>query len=344
MDSRNETVDALRGLCALGVCLFHASWNTQHSPDPFWTALLSVGTLRVDVFFMISGFIIPFALTRAGYVLEDFPRFLLKRLIRLEPTYLASLAFTVPVLLLAAYSPWYKGPPLHLTTGNLVCHIGYLCGVLYPERGLSAWLGAYWPLAIDMQFYVLIGLLLPLFSSKIGPTAVAAFAIVPFVYPANGIWLSGYLGLFAVGIAIFQFKVGRVDRKALYCLLIGLAFCVSVQRGPTSAIGVLLAGILIAEWAAPRVKWLAFLGAISYSLFLVHFPIVTKISNIVVRFDKSVVGETVALCLGTALSIVAAWLMWRFVDRPVARLSRRIRYTGKPQPAWGDYSLGSRLT
>lgn len=62
MDNRNETVDALRGLAALGVCVFHYTLTAQ--PGGWLRTVGDYGRLGVDVFFVISGFIVPHAMLR----------------------------------------------------------------------------------------------------------------------------------------------------------------------------------------------------------------------------------------------------------------------------------------
>src|SRR5260370_24791289 len=83
------TVEALRGIAALSVTWFHMT-NT-YSLD--WVRYSGFyGWLGVEMFFVISGFIIPYSLHRSHYKLAYFPRFLLRRLLRLAPPSLTSTA------------------------------------------------------------------------------------------------------------------------------------------------------------------------------------------------------------------------------------------------------------
>src|SRR5436190_8707485 len=98
-----SNVEALRGLASLAVAWFHLTnqydWNAVRWSGRF-------GYLGVDCFFVISGFIIPYSLHRAGYTIGGFPRFMARRLVRLEPPYLVAIAL---IIALAYVSTWAPG-------------------------------------------------------------------------------------------------------------------------------------------------------------------------------------------------------------------------------------------
>ena len=101
---RVETVHSLRGLAALAVAFFHFSnGNPNFYVPPVLRAIGANGWLGVEVFFVISGFILPYSLWRAGYQLSpsNFGRFVWKRVVRLDPPYFGTIAL---VLLLAYLS------------------------------------------------------------------------------------------------------------------------------------------------------------------------------------------------------------------------------------------------
>jgi peptidoglycan/LPS O-acetylase OafA/YrhL len=67
-------LDGLRAISVIAVVFYHAGFSWMHG-----------GFLGVEVFFVISGFIVPYSMVRANYGLSLWPRFMAKRLIRLEP-------------------------------------------------------------------------------------------------------------------------------------------------------------------------------------------------------------------------------------------------------------------
>ena len=79
--SHIDVLDHLRGFAALAVCLFHLSFaNSGFLPagDPI-RSVGAFGYLGVEIFFVISGFVIPYSLSLRGYRLRDAPEFLIKR-------------------------------------------------------------------------------------------------------------------------------------------------------------------------------------------------------------------------------------------------------------------------
>jgi peptidoglycan/LPS O-acetylase OafA/YrhL len=101
------SLDTLRGMSALAVCWYHFSGSSMIGAGPIRTSG-EYGWLGVEVFFVISGFVIPLALLKERYSLSNYRTFMLKRLARLYPPYLASVV--VGFALLALYSI-YKGQP-----------------------------------------------------------------------------------------------------------------------------------------------------------------------------------------------------------------------------------------
>lgn len=71
---------------------------------------------------------------------------------------------------------------------------------------------------------------------------------------------------------------------------------------------------------------LVFFGHISYSLYLLHVPIGGRVVNLSLRYVHSIAGECAVLVAAVGASIVAAWLLHRFVERPAQRWSSAIGY------------------
>jgi peptidoglycan/LPS O-acetylase OafA/YrhL len=160
---RIEVVDSMRGIAALSVCIFHlTNGNAGFLAASTLKSVASYGWLGVEVFFVISGFVIPYALHNAGYGLGQYGKFLLKRVVRLDPPYLATILFLIPIGYLSAMAPGFQGAKFHVSLPQAILHIAYLNTFFGYE-----WLNpVFWSLAIELQYYVLVGLLFPLISNR----------------------------------------------------------------------------------------------------------------------------------------------------------------------------------
>jgi proteic killer suppression protein len=102
MNNRNLNVpilDSLRAFAALSVCLFHFVCTTTDYIKTQWILdIFSVGSYGVQLFFVISGFVIPWSMYNANFKINHFFKFALKRFSRLEPPYIASLFFAIFIL------------------------------------------------------------------------------------------------------------------------------------------------------------------------------------------------------------------------------------------------------
>src|SRR5262245_6522000 len=85
---RIPILDPLRGIAAGGVAWYHLT-NLLDLPEGWIKGSGAHGFLGVEIFFVISGFVIPYSMIRGGYrVRSDWGRFIAKRILRLDPPYL----------------------------------------------------------------------------------------------------------------------------------------------------------------------------------------------------------------------------------------------------------------
>ncbi|MBK8725015.1 MAG: acyltransferase [Holophagaceae bacterium] len=174
-------------MAALAVMWFHFTCGGTLFDDggilsSFLKASGRYGWAGVELFFVISGFVLPYALHRGAYRLRDYGTFWAKRIIRLEPPYLISLAIALGFWLLAAQFSAYKGPAFIVEWPRLLLHLGYLNHYF----GKESYNPVYWTLAIELQFYLSIALLFPLLTHRhrlvrlAVPVALLALAWFPW--------------------------------------------------------------------------------------------------------------------------------------------------------------------
>jgi peptidoglycan/LPS O-acetylase OafA/YrhL len=333
MPERNHTVDALRALAALWVCVFH------------FTAATGIGTygyLGVTIFFVISGFIVPYSMIRGGYTIAAWPTFMLKRLVRLEPPYLASIGL---ILALGAFD-MFRGFPQEWTAAQIAGHLGYANAFL----GLPWLNGPYWSLAVEFQFYVLMGLALPLLMLAGTPAGRLAGLALPSCLPLllpgrSNATILPFLPVFAAGTLTFLLATNRIGRKSYLAALIVLAGILIKTQDPGVALATAATAVVIATVRIPRVAAIAWLGTISYSLYLLHVPIGYRLMHFIRRLSDGEVAPTVLIIGALAASIAGAALLHRFVERPSLRLATRIGYRAtRSEPQLRASAPGERVT
>jgi peptidoglycan/LPS O-acetylase OafA/YrhL len=317
-------IDKLRGLAALSVAWFHLT-NGYES----WVATTgSLGWLGVEAFFVISGFMIPYALSQLEppYQLSDFPRFILRRLVRLEPPYIASILLVVAANLVAAASPMFNGAPPEFQPAQLAAHLLYLI----PFTGYDWLQPVYWTLAFEFAFYLSMGLAFPLLGASTRPwiARILAGALIGLVAMAA---VNNLVLLFVMGFVSFRRVALRDSLGWTACLLLVCTLALGLFRGIKVAIvGLATALAIVGHQLVPQPpRWLGAalggLGAISYSLYLVHVPMGGKVVNLGGRFVEGPVPELVLSLIALAISIAAALVFYWVIERPAVLLARRVR-------------------
>ena len=327
---RLYVVEYLRGLAALAVAWFHLT-NT-YSP-----ALVrnsgTYGWLGVEVFFVISGFIIPYSIaTQFGaYSISNFPRFVARRILRLEPPYLVSVVLTIALWHLSAMVPSFRGQAEPSDALQAAAHIAYLI----PFTSYQWYQPVYWTLAYEFAFYILIGLTFPWICR---PKALVVWcaATLANIALVMADLLDERTLLFIVGIAVYR-SIAIRSETLLGPVVVALATIVIAMKQPAIAIiGAATAGALF--WGrSVRLdglsgRLLGGLGAMSYSLYLTHIPIGGRVVNLGRRFvDGSGFEFVLSLC-ALALSLAIAYAFLLLVERPAVAFARRYGTAIRPPP------------
>jgi peptidoglycan/LPS O-acetylase OafA/YrhL len=321
---RVPTVDALRGLAALSVCWFHlTNGNELFLPAGFLKLSGQYGWAGVQVFFVISGFIIPLTLWQSGYKLKSYARFILKRVIRLDPPYLLSLLLVLALAYLTFFLSGRAGKPPGYSLTQMVFHLGFLNAFFGYE-----WVNVvYWTLAVEFQYYLLIGLVFPLLvhdKAWIKLSACGLLLATGALIPSAQ-FVFAWLPLFLLGIFTFYYRAELLDKKLACAGLAMLAFYLCYKVGALIAAVAMLTSVLIL-WAEINHKLLKLLGDISYSLYLIHVPIGVRIINLSARYATSMPGKLLSLALALGLTLGLSYLFYRFIELPSRQWSSGISY------------------
>lgn len=341
-EPRFSLVQAARGLAALWVVLFHASEGHHieaikaSTPSWLYAIVFDAGHYGVAVFFSLSGFVIAHSIRNADFSARYFFRFALRRSIRLDPPYWASMAFVVAM---AAVSASVIGRPFVAPSfSQIVAHIFYLQEIIrVPEIS-----SVYWTLTYEVQFYiVLVGAMV--LSRRAAPIALAVLAAVSVVSApeAPGLFVNLWCA-FYVGVLAYWAKDSKLATIGLFALASVMAARSFYGWDWFFVISAGSAVILFAAMRTGRLETgldyrpLQLLGTVSYSLYLIHNSITGAVAFVAHRLlGSGLAADAGTLLLIIGASVSAAWLFWRLIERP----SQSLASTVKAKPQGADASI-----
>jgi len=327
-------LDALRGLAAVAVVLFHYTTRydqlfAHRSPLPF---AVPGGYFGVDLFFMLSGFVILMTLERTA----DSWKFAWGRLSRLYPSYWAAGFITFVVVSLCGL------PGQEVTPLEALINLTMIQGLLQTPHVD----GAYWSLQAELIFYANMLLLYRLGAFRRGEliticwvaTALAVHLAHPYLqdlWPIAGSLLSKFatiaslkfIPLFAFGLLIYRQQRTNTAAWSFWSALIFCCLAIGLMQGLMAAlIDVCLAGALwlAVSGRAPALaaRPLVWLGAISYTLYLTH----QNIGYVLIRsLESHGISPLGAITIAGMTSIALASCLHRCVERPSMRMLRNLK-------------------
>lgn len=328
---RFNSIQVLRGLAAMMVLLAHIPLATNLASDPVakdfpWR----IGAMGVDVFFVISGFVIAMVTERSRGGPADFMR---NRLTRILPMYLITSLLLYPL-----------GPSSPGKVWNTLFFIPILDGQTYTNP--AHWFG--WSVAIEMWFYLVFATVLLFARDKVVRTYVSLMlSIVALTFFYNGNWLTPhFLGTplaleFVLGVLLYQWRHKLGFRVSVMMIIIGACLMwyagsarpwlalheesirssqVAMLRASTWGLSsfMVVAGCVGLDLAT-KLRWpasLVWMGDISYSFYLTQ-----PFAMLVARIVHPQSWWSTCLLLFSVTTLLAA-LANRFIEVPATRALR----------------------
>nr|WP_145546204.1 acyltransferase [Variovorax boronicumulans] len=320
-----DGIQYLRAVAALMVVVHHA--RHYYGDVSGWPIFGSAG---VDIFFIISGFIMVHAtrqLETDGGRLQAATDFLVRRLIRIVPLYWLALAFqdrylvrsgVADISLLQDFLFLPRFNPMH-------------GGDILPSLIVG------WTLNFEMFFYVVFAL-----AILFGQRKHLALVLMLLVLVVAGqvldveksavlrVWTSGLLGEFALGMGVYIFVNHRHWAPSATVASIGLIAGFMALALPNGAVPRLLADGIPAAlivWsgvhvgrAMPRWRLWALLGDASYSIYLVHvftLPYCYRLFNHLHLAEPTPLNVAIALTFSTVASAAVGVVVYRLIEKPL---------------------------
>jgi len=350
-------LDALRGLAAGVVVLFHSSQRR-----------IPCGWAAVDLFFVLSGFLITSLILRHGSSRGFLPTFYVRRALRVWPVYFALVAFLVVLSPLLSRPIQWAGLPYTLTfTQSLPLYWASI------SPTFSDYFGHGWTLAVEEQFYLLWPPLVLIAGRKRLPLlavgclvasslmrlrgfnitllaaradGLALGAILAAIFRTEGIETrrkTGLASFFGVSVVVGLATIARTD---------GFGFLRILERDVArmswtilgfnllwfGGVGLIVLGRGHSILAPLRLPRLRRLGEISYGLYLYHLVIILLARDLFTMF-----GHRGWPLWCEVLTLLGCWavarLSWNYYETPVLNLKRFFPYKSTPP----ESETGTRL-
>ena len=363
---RMPLIDALRAIASQLIVLHHLAFygpmsDAAASLAP-WLAewLAEHARIAVQAFLVCGGFMTARTLAPAGQpAFQRAPALLWRRYLRLVPPLLAAILVAVALSALARALNPHESIPAPPGFGQLLAHALLLQDIL----GIEALSAGVWYVAIDFQLFALMLGLLWLAralagsaggrSTRLALLLVAGAGLASLFWfnrqPAWDAWAPYFFGAYAMGACAWW----AGDRKlpAAWLVLIALAglaalaldfrLRIAVALAVALALGAARRSGLLERW--PNSALLSWLGTISYSVFLVHFPVCVAIGALTWRLAP---GEPLANAAGILVawmaSVAAGALFHRQVEQRFTGSGRAASGSAGPAPAGHGSGTGSR--
>lgn len=358
---RYQTIDALRGIAALAVAVYHLFTPAFSGTDGYLKTIVGLGAhygyLGVPLFFVISGFVIASTVPSDKVTYRFVGKFAIKRSIRLDPPYWISIAIDL-TLLWATIHIFNQATKDFPSPTTILAHLFYLQDLLRLEQISTI----YWTLCLEIQFYLFFVLIFAMAGSLRNHRRTAAIS-APFVQiafsfslaysllilagvlktPLHGLFISNWY-LFMLGAACQMADGVRIKPTsfftfaALVCIAVGIKWSSSGTINYYALTGVAASTFVYSAKRKEKLSiWLnyrplLFLGSISYSLYLFHAIVGERFIGfcklLLSKLGIPVTTEWQAALLfisALSITILFSFAIYKLVEKPSMLLSKKIK-------------------
>lgn len=321
MDKKRITeIDALRGIAAVIVVIYHYTYHYNerfiHIKSDYNTSLFEWGHYGVQLFFIISGFVIFMSVTR-GKSAGDF---LIKRVFRLYPAYIAAILLTFFVI---------GKSPIDINRTFFEAFVNF--SMFQEVFGIRNIDGVYWSLRVEGTFYLMMALVLLLGAKNrvmtisiilllVGTLIQTISMVSPNEYAswAERFSTANYIQMFVIGIMFYSIWQHGPQIKYIAVMFYSVIYDFVFESVTNGLFSLLFIGIF-ALVLNRKMKWLnhkalLFLGSISYPLYLIHQNIGYALIE---QMEKVGLTHELFVLVPLTLSILLAYGVVKFVETPI---------------------------
>ena len=329
--SKLDGLQAGRAIAALLVVAFHA--NVFILPDKLYGGAtagpaFNMGYAGVEFFFVLSGFIMYYIHAKDFGVATRAGTFLRRRILRIYPIY-----WVVLIGLLGLWAVTNSGPENAFDPFAIVTSLFLIPTPDFPIMRVA------WTLIHEMLFYIVFVAMI--FSRGWGTAVFAAWMVACVAYPLSGgdaypldVLLSAYNLLFLFGIIAAMLYQRLSTQGALVAFSVGVLIFFGVGLSESVSgmvwdhairtwcygVGAAMIAAALAAGVLASPRWLTFLGDASYSIYLVHLPVMLILATILTKLGAPWgLPPLGGMAMMIALSIIAGCVTYLVFERPLMR-------------------------
>ena len=335
LSQKLDSLQCFRGLAALSVIVFHATATTN--PHAIY-GVGKFGFLGVDFFFVLSGFIILNSHFDDDKTITALKNYYIKRSVRIFPPY-----WPISIGMILIY---FLLPNLSHNTSGTHNNISFISSILLLPDPTGPALNVAWTLIYEILFYLIFSIYF--FSGRIFSIFIITWALVIFAniyltglpqysYDAPSNWSTHLVSpinlefMFGMITAYLTKKVP--SRYGTLVFLFGILIFILFVNWPFALVCRSLFGLAFAALVLGAVllerqgklkspQWLIKMGDASYSIYLVHNPLISVTNRLVAHLYGST-NFTLAILVGIFFSIFVGYLYHLIVEKPLSKFLRR---------------------
>lgn len=315
-------INSYRAIGIIMVMFAHYTCNIIGFFDsPSLPYIHKTGYMAVIIFFTISGFVIPWWLYNCQYKITDYLRFVARRMLRIEPPFLIAMGLAIAYTYVRVISPYYNGHETFPTIKQILLHIGYLIPFYKDQHWIRE---SYWTLAIECQWYLVMGLMYPLFFNKKRLIRIITYLIILIPCFMVNKYLLQYFPVLLMGTLLCSYVTKTINKWEYIILSVVYFFFLIINTNYLMAFPSLIIIPMLLFFADYNNKKLNFIGNMSYSIYLMHSLTGTALVNYCSHIVTNPIYKILIVFAGILFTLLTSYIFYRLIEKPSHKMSLKI--------------------
>lgn len=325
-DGHIHFIDSLRAVAACIVMLFH--FISYHNGIDFIYSNENIRTISewgaqgVEMFYIISGFVISFALYKVDFSFNDIYKYLIKRVLRIVPPYILTIFLITFVSFILGTFFW--SDPFVFDFKNTLANIFYFVDSI---EGMT-WINEIFvTLKVELQFYILFGLLFPILKlNKIYKYSILSILMLIGIYSIEYYTVFFNAPYFVTGIILYDVYNNRNINSLeglSFVLILSWLYCFYTFQD-VAITGLTMFYFLFVQ---KNYVFISKIGKVSYSLYLTHGFFGGWFLFFTSRDSYVNISPYITIPLACVISIIASNIFYKIIEKPSIKMSKSVKYT-----------------